>query len=129
MYQWDDVNIGADFDVDEGYDYDAYVQTLPMNDYPDAPGMMTHAYKNSGKVWFSAVTLNRLWDWDDTSCEVDISNETADVRVVSTHEFGHLIVLNHDPNETDTVMWPDGTCKLATIEDDHLGVISLYGTR
>ena len=132
MYQWDDVNTGADFDVDEGTNDDAYVLPFAWSysaSQPNVPGRTTHAINSAGRIWFSAMALNRTWSWDDTSCAVDWVNETADVRVVSTHESGHLIRLGHDSSHPEAVMWPDSTCKLVTVDDDDLGVRAIYGTR
>ena len=132
MYQWDDVNTGADFDVDEGTTEDVYVQSFPWSpsiSIPNAPRVTVHYFNNLGKIWYSTLSMNSNWSWDDTSCAVDHDNQTADVRVVSTHESGHLISLDHDSSHTEAVMWPDGTCKLVTVADDHAGVKSIYGTR
>ena len=132
MYQWDDVHTGADFDVDEGTAEDAYVQSFPWSAYasqPNFPAVASHSRDNTGKIWYSVISLNSNWSWDDTSCAVDFSNETADVRVISTHESGHLVSLEHDWNHTEAVMWPDGACKLVTVADDDAGVRSIYGTR
>ncbi len=130
MYQWDDVHTGADFDVHEDYsNEDSYVQPVGFRGagYANIPAITTHIFSN-GRITFSAISLNKDWSWDVTSCAVDWPNEEADVRVVITHESGHLISLGHDPNHKEAVMWPDDTCKLTTVTDDHNGVIAAYGS-
>ena len=128
MYQWDSDNTGADFEVSEGTNDDSYVQAIRFSvyGYPNISARTTHQYR-SGEIRFSAINLNREWSWDDTSCATDDNDEEADVRVVATHEAGHLIRLSHDPLHTEAVMWPDGTCKLTTVADDDAGVVHLYG--
>ncbi len=131
MYQWDDLNTGADFDVDESTDDDAYVHSGNFSDlgYDNAPGVTVNLRNNAGRVWFSSITLNREWSWDDSSCTVDWNNEDADVRIVTIHESSHLIALDHDPSHTEAVTWPDGACKLTTVADDDNGVKDIYGNR
>ena len=132
IYQWDNVHTGADFDVHEAYtDQDSYVQSFGFlgGGLPNYPGATTHNFNGSGKITFSAQSLNRDWTWNDNSCNVDWSDEEADVRIITTHESGHLIRLAHDPLHQEAVMWPNNTCKLETVDDDHLGVKDLYGTR
>lgn len=132
MYQWDDVNTGADFDVDEAYSgYDTYV--MPRSFYssnrPDVPAGTTNYKNNDSEITYSIIALNSDWDWDDEddTCLVDWEEYFADVRIITTHESRHLISLGHS-SEDDAVMNADDTCKLTTVyDDDHMGVIEAYG--
>ena len=90
MYQWDDVHTGADFQVDEVQsNSDVYVQSWEWTT-PNSPGWVTHSYSN-GQIDFTAMSLNRNWDWNDDLCRVSFTDREADVRVVATHEAGHMI--------------------------------------
>ena len=132
MYQWDDVTTDADFDIDEscsGYDTWVKERSFYAANLPDIPGTTRHWMNDDGEITYSVVSLNRDWDWTDdaANCEVDWDEYTADVRIVLTHEAGHLIALWHS-SEDDAVMNADDTCKLQTVyDDDHIGVIDYYG--
>ena len=120
MYKWDDVNTGMDFDVHEAYSgEDAWVRSVSFDDLGWGSGpAITYNSSSGGKIYFSTISFNSDWLWDNASCEVDFDDEAGDVRVVATHEAGHLISLHHDNNFRDAVMWPDGECKLYLTYDD-----------
>ncbi len=132
MYQWDDVNTGADFDIDEAYSgYDTYVKprSFYSSNLPDVPAGTTNYMNDDSEITYSIIALNSDWDWDDEddTCLVDWEEYFADVRIITTHESGHLISLGHS-SEDDAVMKADDTCKLTTVyDDDHMGVIEAYG--
>lgn len=131
MYQWDDVKTNANFNVDESYSsHTVWVShtCFPCGGWLDAPGRTTH-FKIMGKIVESTIWLNNTWTWVDNDCAVYPNIKKADIRIVTTHEAGHLISLDHDQFHTDAVMWPDNTCKLQTVNDDDKGVRNAYGWR
>lgn len=127
-YQWDDVNTGAYFNIDEG-SYDAWITyyCFSCSGEQRDPGKTRIFTRADGLVEYVDTYLNSEWSWSDSTCYVDFTNYYADVRVVLTHEIGHWLVLTHDPNHPEAVMWPDGTCKLNTVADDDAGARALYG--
>ena len=118
-----------DFNVDEAYSgEDAYVESVSFGDlgYGSVPAV-TYSSTRDGKAAYSTMSMNNDWLWDNASCEIDWGDDAADVRVVITHEAGHLIVLYHDPNFPNAVILPDGECKLYTTSDDKNGARYFYG--
>jgi hypothetical protein len=94
------------------------------NGWADDPGTALLAY-NLPYLAAVSVYLNNTWSWN-TSCSISQSQKKEDFRVVILHELGHTVSLNHDPNNTSAVMWPDFTCKLNLTQDDKNGIGYLY---
>ena len=131
MSQWDSINTDADFHVYESSnDANVYVQALRFSRYSlgTSPGTIRQLMRN-GRITFSAISLNREWNWQDTSCTINRNTKTAHVPIVITHEAGHMVRLEHDSRSShrQTVIWPDDTCKLVTTSHDDDGVVALYG--
>jgi hypothetical protein len=137
MYQWDDVNTGARFNVDElcqscgTGSQNVFVGQVAFRAAgydPNSPGVTHHTF-NMTQISYSSIWLNNEWSWDTQGCNVDFNTKYADSRIILTHEVGHAVGLSHDSNHREAVMWPDNTCKLTTVADDDAGVRFLYGNR
>lgn len=135
-FQWDDVNTGANFNVDElccgSRGENVWIQGIDFGSVgfdPNTPGVTVNHLSNA-KITYSTIYANNRWNWDGgRPCTVDFTYRYASSKIVLTHEFGHTVGLSHDRFHPEAVMWPDQTCKLTTVVDDDLGVRSLYGNR
>lgn len=92
---------------------------------PDIPARTFRLSNSAGQLSSSTVYVNNTWTWN-TSCTHNMSQKNVDFRVIILHELGHSVGLDHDPNQTAAVMWPDFTCKLNLQTDDLNGIGALY---
>ena len=128
--QWDDIVTGASLNVDENLSqHDAWWTAVPFSQRglpPNDAGATVIQYDPStGYMMWAVSYLNTEWTWNRT-CSLNQASKIADARVISTHEVGHWLVLEHDPSHTEAVMWPNYTCKLQTTTDDRNGAKHLY---
>lgn len=127
--QWDDAVTGASLNVDENVtQHDAWWTGISFSNsgLPDVPGTtVVDKDSTTGYVNWAVSYLNSDWSWN-RNCDLDGAGHKADARVISAHEDGHWLVLNHDSNHQEAVMWPDYTCKLQTVADDKNGARHLY---
>lgn len=80
----------------------------------------------NGKIIGATVYFNNTWSWNNT-CIYDANQKKADFITVALHELGHTIVLEHDSNNQQAVMWPAQVCRQSLTADDKAGVGALYG--
>jgi len=127
--QWDDIVTGASLNMDEDTsEHDAWWNGVPFSQIPldNDPGYTIVNYNTgTGYINWTVSYLNSEWTWNRI-CDLDQGNEEADARVISVHEAGHWLVLGHDSNHQEAVMWANYTCKLQTEDDDHDGANYLY---
>lgn len=93
--------------------------------WPGNPGRTTLSFLSTGRISFATVYLNSDWSWN-TSCTLNQANRQADFLTIVLHEMGHAVSLNHDPNQTAAVMWPNYVCKQTLTADDRNGIGALY---
>lgn len=90
-------------------------------------GYTNLAFTN-GNITGGDVHLNPEWNWNNQGIMND-PNQRADVRTVTTHEWGHNVYLNHlfacgpmTSDEENAVMNPEFTQKRVPKPDDRDGV-------
>jgi hypothetical protein len=93
--------------------------------FPADPGVTQLTFLASGRLASAVVNFNSDWAWN-TSCTLDPANKKADFLTIALHELGHAVALNHDPNQTTAVMWPNWVCKQNLLNDDKNGIAALY---
>ncbi|MGC1375273.1 MAG: matrixin family metalloprotease [Anaerolineales bacterium] len=99
---------------------------FPAHNWPDIwPAYTLVSFNTNGYLSSTTIYVNKSWSWN-TACTLNQSKKQADFRVIITHELGHTVSLNHDPNHTEAIMWPDFTCKLNLTADDKNGIGALY---
>jgi hypothetical protein len=92
--------------------------------FPDVPGVNSLTFSGAN-VTSSFLRLNSTWIWN-TSCTLNQAQKRVDVLTITLHEMGHSVALNHDPNQTGAVMWPNYVCKQTLRTDDRNGIDALY---
>ncbi|MBI2916978.1 MAG: hypothetical protein HYY01_03205 [Chloroflexi bacterium] len=129
--QWDDITTGASLNVDEvASGHDVWWSGIPFGQRglnPHIPGTTVLNWDAStGYLNWGVSYLNSEWTWR-RDCYLNQFNHQADARVMATHEDGHWLSLDDFPDgHPEAVMWPNYTCKLYTVTDDHNGAKYLY---
>lgn len=113
-------------------DFNIWPKDFSAAGWDDVPGA-TYNTSNANPHVASNVYLNTDWTWNTTG-SLDPNHHIADVRTITTHEFGHSSGLAHpyscDPPYTSAekaaVMWVDWTKKWTVQSDDRTGISSIY---
>lgn len=96
--------------------------------WPDDPGMTTPITPFSGQN--AATWLNSRYSWNTTGT-MDVKSRNADVRTITTHEYGHLAVIGHPDwcgqNLPTSVMQVDWTTKHTISTEDANAIRVYYG--